>query len=70
LLHVDVLAEEVEPGAGAMIVGSSSEAVTYGLETFLCEVARDVEDVEEFDALRKGVSTREVQRCKAWNVSL
>jgi hypothetical protein len=31
LLHVDVLAEEVEPGAGAVGVGGSAEAVADGL---------------------------------------
>ncbi|KAI6750164.1 hypothetical protein HG531_007429 [Fusarium graminearum] len=70
LLHVDVLAEEVEPGAGAMAVGGSSEAVTYGLETFFGKVAWDVEYVEEFNALRKGVSAGQIKRSKAWNVSL
>jgi hypothetical protein len=51
LLYVDVLAEEVKPGAGAVGVCGSAEAVTDGLQTLFGEVAGDVEDVEELYAL-------------------
>jgi hypothetical protein len=51
LLHVNILAEEVKPGARAIVVGGSAEAVADGLETLFGEVAGDVENVEEFYAL-------------------
>lgn len=51
LLHVDVLAEEVEPGAGAVVVGGSAEAVADGLQALFGEFAGDIKDVKELYAL-------------------
>lgn len=51
LLHVNVLAEEVKPGAGAVLVGGSTEAVADGLQTLFGEFAGDVKDVKELYAL-------------------
>lgn len=41
------------------------EAVAYGLETFFCEVAGYVENVEEFESLGEGISSGKVKRCKS-----
>ena len=41
------------------------EAVAYGLQTFFCEVAGYVENVEEFEGLGECISSGEVKRCKS-----
>jgi hypothetical protein len=62
LSDVDVLAEEMEPGAEAGFGGASAEAVAYGLETLPCEVAWDSEDAEELEGLGEGISSRKIER--------